>query len=100
MSDDDKLLNARTEGARAVILLQNEQFANAVEAVKKAYAEKLFATPVNQPEAREILYNAYRIIPEVIAHLQYVIDNGKLADAELNRLIQMAEAKKQWKDVA
>ncbi len=99
MSDDDKLLSDRTEGARALMLLQNEQFAKAVESVKMAYAEKLFATPVNNPEAREILYNAYRIIPEVIAHLQYVIDNGKLADAELNRLIRLSEAKKQWSSV-
>jgi hypothetical protein len=93
---DDKLLNDRTEGARALILLQNEQFANAVETVKKSYAEKLFATPVDQPQQREILYNAYRIIPEVIAQLQYMIDNGKLADAELNRLIRLNETKKPW----
>lgn len=93
---DDALLNARTEGARALSLMQNEQFANAIETVKKSYAEKLFATPVDQPQAREILYNAYRIIPEVIAHLQYVIDHGKIADAELNRLIRLQETKKPW----
>lgn len=96
---DDKLLSDRTEGARALMLLQNEQFKNAIETIKKSYAEKLFATPVDQPQQREILYNAYRIIPEVIAQLQYVIDNGKLADHELNRLIKMAESKKPWSAV-
>ncbi len=93
---DDKLLEARTDGARAFMLLQDEQFVKAVETVKATYAEKLFATPVNQPEAREVLYNAYRIIPEIISHLQYVIDHGKLADQELNRLIRLQETKKQW----
>ncbi len=97
--NDDKLLEDRTEGAQAFVLMQNEQFAKAIETVKQSYVEKLFSTPVNQPEAREILYNAYRIIPEVIAHLQFVIDNGKLAHAELDRLVRLAETKKSWSQV-
>lgn len=98
--EDDRLLNARNAAAQANAFMQNEQFRKAIETVQATYSAKLFETPVDQPQARETLYRAYRIIPEVLAHLQYVLDNGKLADAELQRLIKMDEAKQQWKNVA
>lgn len=94
MSDHDKLLEDRVAGARASTILHDEQFINAVERLKAAYTEKLFATEVDQPRAREILYMAHRVLCEIPEQLQQVVNDGKLADDKLNYLTRLAEQKK------
>lgn len=99
MSDDDKLLKARMDGARARALLADETLQAAFAELKRSYADKLLSTTIAESVARETLYQAHRLVGELQRHLQYVIDNGKLADAELEHLIRMNEPKKSWQDV-
>lgn len=94
MSDQDKLLEDRVAGARASLILKDEQFVNAIERLKAAYTAKLFATDVDQPKAREILYMAHRVLCEIPEQLQQVVNDGKVADDRLNYLIRLAENKK------
>lgn len=99
MSDEDKLHSASSDGARAKSLLENELLQSAFASIKQDYADKLFSTPADQPQAREMLYLAHRVLSQVQQHLQYVFDNGKLAEAELNRLITASASKPKWEQV-
>lgn len=92
--NEDRLLEDRVAGARASTILQDEQFINAVERLKAAYVEKLFATDVDNPRAREILYMAHRVLCEIPEQLQQVVSDGKLADDRLNYMIRLADQKK------
>ena len=91
---DDKLLKARTDGSRAQSLLDDELLQGAFSELKRAYADKLLATSIDQGPARETLYQAHRLVGEIEKHLQWVLNNGKLADAELNNLISLLERKR------
>ena len=91
---EDKLLKARIDGGHAQTLLNDELLQAAFAAVKKAYAEKLLATKVDQSAARETLYQAHRVVGEVENHLRSVLDNGKIANAELESM--MTEPKKRF----
>jgi len=92
---DDKLLKARTDGSRAQSLLDDELLQGAFSELKRAYADKLLATSIDQGPARETLYQAHRLVGEIEKHLQWVLNNGKLADAELNNLISLQERKRE-----
>ena len=93
MADDDKLLKARLDGSRAQSLLNDELLKGAFAELRRAYAEKLLATSVDQTQARETLYQAHRLVGEVMNHLQVVLNDGKLAEHELNSLIKAQESK-------
>ena len=96
MADDDRLLKARTDGSRAQSLLNDEVLQGAFAELKRAYAEKLLSTKSDQTAAREILYQAHRLVGEVENHLQSLIGNGKLADRELEHMITQRDPKKRW----
>jgi len=99
MADDDRLLKARIDGSRAKALLADETLQAAFTEMKRGYAEKLFSTSISETVARETLYQAHRLVGEIERHLQHVLDNGKLADAELNSMIRQGEAKKSWASI-
>lgn len=86
--NDDALLKARSDGSRARDLLTDEILQGAFAELKRTYSDKLLSTSVDQEEARETLYRSHRLVNEIEKHLQWVLDNGKLADAELNRMIE------------
>lgn len=96
---EDRLLKERSDGNKALAILNDEMVQGAFASLKQSYSEKLFNTTIDQVGAREKLYMASRVVDEVQRHLQSIADAGKIADAELNRLIQEAEAKKRWQDV-
>lgn len=93
---EDKLLKQRSDGSRAQSLLNDEMLQGAFAELKRTYAEKLLATSIEQGPAREVLYQAHRLVGEVERHLQSLLNNGKLADAELNSIIETRERKKRF----
>lgn len=93
MADEDKLLKQRLDGSRAQSLLKDELLSGAFVELRRAYAEKLLSTAVDQTQARETLYQAHRLVGEVMNHLQSVLNDGKLAEHELNSLLKAQEAK-------
>jgi superoxide dismutase len=97
--NEDKQLKARTDGAQAKSLIENEMLQAAFETIKRTYTEKLFETTEDQTAAREKLYIAVRIVDHVQHNLRTVLDSGKIAEADLNRLIATANAKPKWENV-
>jgi superoxide dismutase len=96
---EDKLLKARVDAGHAKALLDDEMLKTAFDGLKQAYIEKLISTTEDQSGARERLYLSVKAVGEVQRHLQAILDSGKLADAELHRLISMGQPKKAWNQV-
>lgn len=94
--NEDRLLKARVDGSRAQSLLNDEMLQQAFTELKRAYADKLLATSIEQGPARETLYQAHRLVGEVEKHLQWALNNGKLAQRELDDLIATGERKKRF----
>jgi hypothetical protein len=99
VNDGDKLHKARADGSVALSILNDEMVQGAFTSLKNSYSERLFNTTIDQTVAREKLYMAARVVDEVQRHLQSIADNGKIAESELNRLINDAEAKRKWQDI-
>lgn len=91
---DDALLEARTRASHAKDLLEHELLTEAFEGLKAAYIAKWQQTAPHEERAREILYLAVNAIGKVREHLQAIVNDGKIADAELNHLIEREERKK------
>lgn len=96
MSDEFKLQRDASQGAHAKTLLENELLTGAFKALKEQYSADLLATTVNQTDARERLYLAYRVVGEVERHLTSIVTNGTIAAAELKQLTEVAERKKRF----
>jgi len=96
MSDEISLARDAARGARAKALLENELLVEAFEALEKEYTAAWRSTGARDSEAREKLYLAVNIVGKVREHLNYVINNGKLAQAELDKIRVDAERKKRF----
>lgn len=94
MSDDNRLNQAMTKAVRAQELLDNEQLGEAFSALEENYTTAWRATTIDDVAAREKLFLAINIVGKVRDHLGAIVANGKLAQAELNELAQVAERKK------
>jgi ABC-type transport system involved in Fe-S cluster assembly fused permease/ATPase subunit len=99
MTDEFKLLRDRQRAAQAKVLTEDEILKGAFSALKTQYVTQLLNTPVDQHQARETLYFAHRALIEVERHLMQVIEDGKLADAELKALERLAQPKQRWQDI-
>ena len=96
MSDEFKLQRDASQGSRAKTLLENELLTGAFKALKDQYSANLLGTTVDQTDARERLYLAYRVVGEVERHLTSIMSNGSVAAAELKQLTEVAERKKRF----
>jgi hypothetical protein len=92
--NDDKLLKARTDGARASSLLNDETF---VAATEKVRAELInIWTQTTKTEERERIWQAVSLLEKLVGALVATHDNGKLADAELKILVEGQERRKRF----
>lgn len=96
MIDEDKLSQAAAKAVRAQNLLDNELLKEAFDGLKTQYSGDLLKTTVDQASARERLYLAYRVVIEVERHLANIVNNGKLAAAELKELAETAERRRKF----
>lgn len=78
----------RAKGVRARELLDNPLMVESFAAVKAEYIEAWEKSPARDSEAREKLWVMVKLIDRVKAHLEQMVDNGKLADAELTAIEQ------------
>lgn len=78
-----------TRAARAQSLLKDELLTEAFEKLDDAYFHAWAETAAGQTDARERLWQAWQIIGKVKDHLQRVLDDGKIAQAEVQRMIEM-----------
>ena len=96
MSDESRLDQAVTDAARAQELLDNELLSEAFTGLEESYIAAWRATTIDDIAAREKLFLAINIVGKVRDHLATIVTSGKLAQAELNDLAQLAERKKRF----
>jgi len=96
MIDEDELSRAAAKGNRARNLLDNDLLTEAFKGLEDSYTAAWRATTIDDVSAREKLFLAINIVGKVRDHLTAVVNNGKLAAAELKELSQVAERKKRF----
>ena len=96
MSDEFKLQRDVDQASRADRLLNDDLLKKAFAELKDQYTKTLLNTTEDQGAARERMYLAYRVVGEVERHLTNIVNNGKVAKAELDQLAQIAERKKRF----
>lgn len=86
MTDEFNLHRDKDRGARAETLLRNELLMEAFAALDAEYVKAWRLTHINDVNARERLFQAVQIVGKVKDHLARVVNNGKLAQRELDEL--------------
>jgi hypothetical protein len=96
MSDENRLDQAAAKAVRAQELLDNELLNEAFFALEENYTAAWRATTIGDVGAREKLFLAINVVGKVRDHLGAIVANGKLAEAELRDLAQVAERRKRF----
>lgn len=96
MSDESRLDQAVVKGLRAQELLDNELLIESFKTLDENYTSAWRATVIDDVAGREKLFLAINIVGKVRDHLNAVVANGKLAQAELKELVQIAERRKRF----
>jgi hypothetical protein len=96
MSDENRLDQAATKAVRAQQLLDSDLLSEAFCALEESYTAAWRATMIDDVGAREKLFIAINVVGKVRDHLGTVVANGKLAQAELKELSQVAERRKRF----
>lgn len=96
MSDESRLDHAAVKARRAQELLDNELLAEAFATLETNYISAWRATTIEDAPAREKLFLAINVVGKVRGHLAAAVANGKLAQAELKELAQIAERRKRF----
>ena len=87
---DDKLEAAIARGARAQELLGSETLKEIFAQIESDYIEGWRRTSARDTDARERLWLAVQVVGIVKDHLVIIANDGKLAQAELDRLANFA----------
>jgi CRISPR/Cas system-associated protein Csm6 len=96
MSDEIQLQQDTNRAARAKALLDNELLQEAFKNLEESYINAWRVTKHDDELGREKLFLAVNVIGKVKEHLLSIVANGKLAQAELNKLHADAERKKRF----
>jgi hypothetical protein len=96
MIGESKLDQAAAKAVRAQELLDNELLAEAFRGLEDSYTAAWRATRIEDVAAREKLFLAINVVGKVRDHLTGILTNGKLAQAELKELAQMAERRRRF----
>ena len=87
---DDKLEAAIARGGRAKELLGSETLKEVFAQIEADYVEGWRRTSARDTDARERLWLAVQVLGLVKDHLVIIANDGKLAQAELDRLANLA----------
>jgi hypothetical protein len=96
MTDESKLEQDVTKARRAQELLENELLSAAFTGLEDSYIAAWRATGIEDVGGREKLFLAINIVGKVRDHLTAIVTGGKLAQAELKELAQLAERRKRF----
>jgi hypothetical protein len=96
MTDESKLDQAVARAVRAQDLLDNELLSEAFAGLEESYTAAWRSTTIDDVGAREKLFLAINIVGKVRDHLTAIVASGKLAQAELRELGQVAERRKRF----
>ena len=96
MTDEIELQKAVTRAQRVGTLLQNELLDEAFKTLEQSYIDFWRQTRPEDELGREKAFIAVNVVGKVKDHLQRVIENGRLAQADLNKLHADTERKKRF----
>lgn len=96
MTDEIALTKAAERAARAQRLLDDDILKEAFKALEDGYIAAWRATTIDDISGREKLFLAINVIGKVRDHVTSVVNNGKLAQAELKTLRETAERKRRF----
>lgn len=99
MTDESKLGRDAARGSRAESLINDEILKGAFATLEKSYVDAWRTTSIDDAAGREKLFLAVNIIGKVREHLIAVLNDGKLASAELAKIARTAEKPKAWHEV-
>jgi hypothetical protein len=93
---EEALTKATARAARAQRLIEDDLLAEAFTSLETAYIAAWRATTIEDVSGREKLFLAINVVGKVRDHLNTVVNDGKLAQAELKALAETAERKKRF----
>lgn len=96
MTDESALTKATARASRAQRLIEDDLLAEAFTSLEAAYIAAWRATKIDDTPAREKLFLAINVVGKVRDHLEKVVSDGKIAQAELKALAETAERKKRF----
>ncbi|MBA7464883.1 hypothetical protein ES703_43533 [subsurface metagenome] len=96
MTDESHLAAAGSRALRVQELLDNELLTEAFKALEDNYTSAWRSTAIEDVQGREKLFLAINIVGKVRDHLNAVVANGRLAQAELAELARTADRKKRF----
>jgi len=85
--DESKLNIDLSRAQQARQLIENELLTEAFVKLESDYIAAWRQTPPNDADSRERLWQAVQTVAKVRDHLSAVIEDGKLAQAELKQLV-------------
>ena len=86
--DETKLAIDQSRALRAQALMDDELLIEAFVTLEADYIAAWKLTPARDDDGRERLWRAVQIVAGVKDHLGSVIENGKLANAQLRQLAE------------
>ncbi len=94
MIDEHKLIrdNSRALGAQA--LLENDLFNEALTTLEAEYIKAWKLS--GDDDGRQRLWHAVQIVGKIKDHISSILNDGKLAQAQLKELAETSERKKRW----
>ncbi len=96
MDDEHRLLRDSDRALKAQSLLDNEMFNDALATLEAEYIAAWKATPLRDSDGRERVWQAVQIVGKIKDHIGAVLNDGKLAAAQLRELAETAERKKRF----
>lgn len=86
MSDEIMLRKSAERGARAQALLDDDLLKEAFATLTASYKEAWENTQLKDTDSRERLWQAVHIVGKIETHLKRVLNDGKLAQHEINQV--------------
>lgn len=96
MSEENSLDRSAAQALRAQELLDNELLTDAFRILEESYTAAWRSTTIEDAPGREKLFLAINVVGKVRDHLAAVVANGRLAQAELKELAQLAQRRKRF----
>lgn len=96
MSDEDTLSQAAAKAARAQSLLGNELLLEAYDRIEADLIAGWIATPARDTDGRERCWAAVQANRKHKVYLQSVVNDGKMAAAQLKEIAETTERRKRF----
>ena len=84
MTDEIRLTAATSRAARAQVLQNDDLLKEAFDTLEAEYVKAWRESPARDAEGRQLLWQAVNVVGKVKDHLMKVVNDGKIAQAELN----------------